>query len=272
MQTKFTSPVKGSNKGSSARITNYLEKENDKNLSNNKEYFFSADRNTCNKYEVISQIDANGERQKLEKKDDRFYSIIISPSQAELAHIGNDSHKLKEYTRQVMENYAANFCNSKGENRGMNSHDLVWYAKVEHERKHGFDSPEVKAGLAESGELKQGDQRHIHIIVSRCEARENRHVLGQENKQEQTTHLCPTVNNQKMFNRDAFIRANERAFDQQFGYARPLEERYDYCNGLKNGHHKHYQAALDASQRQEAKHTQEQSYTQQKATGLSMGL
>lgn len=242
MQTKFTSPIKANNKGSSSKLVNYLEKENDKTLSGDKEYFFSADRDKCNKWEVIQQIDNNAKGQKIEKDQDRFFSIVISPSQSELAHIGNDPDKLKEYTRQTMENYATGFCNNKGENRGIESKDLVWYAKIENERKYNSLDAEVKAGLAESGQLKEGDQRHIHIVVSRCAARENRNVIEADKKQkEQTTHLCPTVNSQKIFNRDEFIRKNEETFDKQFSYNRNREESYDYCNSLKNGNHKEYE-------------------------------
>ena len=238
MQTKFTSPIKANNKGSCSKLINYLEKEN----AQSEERFFSSDRNNCNKWEVMQQIDNNAKGQKIEKDQDRFFSIVIAPSQAELEHIGNDSDKLKEYTRQTMENYAAGFCNNKGENRGLESKDLVWYAKIENERKYSNLDAEVKAGLAENGQAKEGDQRHVHIIVSRCEARENRHVLEVEKqKQEQTTHLCPTVNNQKIFNRDEFIRANEQSFDNQFEYKRGIEESYDYCNSLKNGKQKDYE-------------------------------
>ena len=84
MQTKFTSPIKANNKGSSSKLVNYLEKENDKNLSGDKEYFFTSDRDKCNKWEVIQQIDNNAKGQKIEKDQDRFFSIVISPSQAEL--------------------------------------------------------------------------------------------------------------------------------------------------------------------------------------------
>lgn len=262
MQTKFTSPVKSSNKGSCSKLVNYLEKENDKTLSSEKEYFFSADRNNCNKWEVIQQIDNNAKGQKIEKEQDRFYSIVIAPSQEELAHIGNDSEKLKEYTRNVMENYASGFCNSKGENRGKESKDLVWYAKIENERKYNSLDEDVKAGIVKSGELKQGDQRHIHVVISRCEARENRHVLdaGQGKKQEQTMHLCPTVNNQKMFDRDQFFRANEQTFDKQFNYERDLKESYDYCNAKKNGKQQDYEEAM--GHRRERNNDKQESYEQ----------
>ena len=254
MQTKFTSPVKSNNKGSCSKLANYLEKENDKSLSSDKEYFFSAARDKCNKWEVIQQIDNNAKGQKIEKEQDRFYSIVIAPSKDELAHIGNDSEKLKEYTREIMENYASGFCNSKGENREMESKNLVWYAKIENERKYTSNDVEAKLDATLVGTQKEGDQRHIHIIVSRCEARENRYVLEtaqQLRSQQQTLHLCPTVNNQKMFNRDAFIRANEQTFDKEFSYNRGREESYDFCNALKNGKQNDYENALKTDQREE---------------------
>ncbi|SFF02024.1 DUF5712 family protein [Spirosoma endophyticum] len=247
MQTKFASPVEATNKGSSARLVNYLEKENVSSLSTENEYFFSVDRDKCNKWEVIQQIDNNAKSQKIEKNQDRFFSIIIAPSQAELAQIGNDSGKLKEFTRSAMENYASGFCNYQGESRGVESKDLVWYAKIEHERKYTSLDAEVKEGLAEKGQLKEGDQRHIHIIVSRCEGRENRYILESElkrQKQEQTAHLCPNVNNPIIFSRDAFYRATEQTFDKLFTYERKLEESYDYCNAIKNGKQQDYEKVI----------------------------
>ena len=277
MQTKFTSPVKGDNKGSCLKLATYLEKENDKKIEIERSYFFSMDRDRCNKWEVVQQIDNNGKGQGLERKDDRFYSLVISPSQAELAHIGDDSQRLKEYTRQVMENYAANF------NKGIRSEHLVWYAKIEHERKHGFDSLEVKAGLAQVNELKMGDQRHIHIIVSRCAARENGHVLQAERvltNHDRTMSLSPMTNQRGRnggavksgFDRDAFFRANERSFDEQFGYGRSLTEGYDYCNALKNGTHRQYEQSLSQSRGLELMNEPTVQRTIDRSAGLSAGF
>lgn len=249
MQTKFTSPVKGNNKGSCLKLATYLEKENSEKLAAEQSYFFSTDRDRCNKWEVVQQIDNNAKGQGLALKDDRFYSLVISPSQTELSHIGDDPQQLKAYTRQVMENYAANF------NKGIDSSQLVWYAKIEHERKHGFDSPEIKTGLAQANELKAGDQRHIHIIVSRCAARENGHVLQEGQvltNNDRTMKLSPMTNQRGInggavksgFDREDFYRANERSFDEQFSYKRGLSEGYDYCNGLKNGHQASYDRSL----------------------------
>ncbi len=275
MQTKFTSPVTGNNKGSCLKLATYLEKENSQKIAAEQTLFFSADRDRCNKWEVVQQIDNNAKGQGLERKDDRFYSLVISPSQAELAHIGDDPQQLNAYTRQVMENYAANF------NKGIDSSQLVWYARIEHERKHGFDSAEVKAGLAQASELKEGDQRHIHVVVSRCSARENGHVLQEERvltNNDRTMQLSPMTNQRGVnggavksgFDREDFYRANERSFDEQFGYQRGLTERYDHCNALKNGSHQQYEQSLRASKGLTAEATLGQQRGQ--SAGLSTGM
>ena len=251
MQTKISKA--GTNTGSSVKLATYLEKENaekieqsnEKNQDVKKEQFFSASSNTCNKWEVVQKIDENGKGQGLKSHEDRFYSIVIAPSREELKHIGNDSEKLKDYTRSVMDNYAKNF------NKGIDSKDLVWYAKVEHERKYNHYDPEVKEGLKERGDLKEGDQRHIHIIVSRCAARENNHVL-QADKKERTMKLSPTTHHKGEskgavncgFDRKEFIRSNEQSFDNKFQYERSKEQSFDYCNGVKNGNKEDHERAL----------------------------
>lgn len=286
MHTKFTSPIKANNKGSCSKLTNYLEKENEKNFSSNKEYFFSIDRNNCNKWEVIQQIDNNAVSQKIEEHQDKFFSIVIAPSQQELAKIGNDSERLKEYTREVMENYASKFCDSKGENRGLESKDLVWYAKIENERK--YDAKEKELVLNSeitgensktSGQQKEGDQRHVHIIISRCAGRENRQVLQEVNRLknlEKTAHLCPTVDNRKVFNRDEFYRSNEEIFDKKFGYERDIKQSYDYCNSLKKGSLKEHEQALqrqsiiEQSPEKKLERTEENRHEQQQQMGMNI--
>src|SRR5919199_328102 len=192
MQIKMSE--RGTNTSSSAKLVSYLDKEKHIEGNEKTKYFFSANRDGISKWEVIQKIDENGKSQGLKANEDRFYSIIIAPSQDELKQLGNNSEKLKEYTRTVMENYAKNF------NKGLQSEDLVWYAKIENDRKFTYKDPETKSTIddegnnqkqqAKKGELKPGDNRHIHIVVSRCAARENINVL-QEEKKERTAKLSP---------------------------------------------------------------------------------
>lgn len=228
MVTDFSSPIKGQNNDSCARLVNYLEKENSDKKVIDKEHFFSKDKQEVNRFEVIEMIDKNGEKQGLKKDQDRFYTFVLSPSERELEHISNDSDKLKAFTREAMENYAKNF------NRGIECKDLVWYAKVEQNRHYTHLDKEVVEGLKQKGEKKEGLQTHIHIIVSRFSARE------QEN--ERTMSLSPLTNQKGGagfvkggFERTSLIEANERSFDKMFNYHRSLDESFKYANTMKNG-------------------------------------
>ena len=149
------------NKGSALRLVNYMEHEALEQGESGK--YFSQDRDELAKEEVIERIDSNVKG--LKKEDSKFYSLIISPSAAELAHIGSDEERLKAYTRKVMENYAANF-NLPGGHK-LESKNLVWYAIIHREREYSGTDVQVKEGRAKSGQRKEGDQTHIHIIVSR---------------------------------------------------------------------------------------------------------
>lgn len=53
----------------------------------------------------------------------KFYSLVLSPREQELAHIGSEPDKLKGYTRRVMQQYAQNFTLPGG--RQLGSQDIV---------------------------------------------------------------------------------------------------------------------------------------------------
>ena len=187
------------NKGSSARLTDYMEHEAKKQGQTGQ--YFSRDADGIGKQEVTGRIDGNVKG--LKKEDSKFYSLIVSPSEPELKHIGSDAGKLKQYTRQVMENYAANFKLAGG--RTLESKDLVWYAVVHRERQYSGTDTQVREGRARSGERKQGDQTHIHIIVSRRDA-------GQK------TSLTPTGAKSRFPAQD-WQQKNARDFQRMYGYA-----------------------------------------------------
>ncbi|WP_020602701.1 DUF5712 family protein, partial [Spirosoma spitsbergense] len=159
-----------------------------------------------------------------------FYTFTIDPSQKELAHIGNDPDKLRDYTRGVMENYAANF------GKGIESKDLIWYAKIEYSRSHTHEDKAVQEGTAQKGQPKEGDQTHVHIIVSRFAER-------QQEGPERTASLSPLTNHRKAggaigngFDRVNFIQANERTFDEKFSYQREQTETFDHARAAKSEH------------------------------------
>jgi hypothetical protein len=123
----------------------YLEKENEENevgstnQNPQQSYFFTQDQDRVEAQEVIEAIDQN--TAKLRKRDPRFYSLIISPSQRELKYLQNDPEKLKNYTREVMTAYAASF----HRNEPVTADQLLYFAKIEYTRTYrGFEKEILK--------------------------------------------------------------------------------------------------------------------------------
>lgn len=173
MVTKILSPKSSGeiiydNRGSSSRLINYLQHETKENKENKGQetVFFNQSEIVFSAKEVQEKIDNNVKG--LHQKESRFHSLIISPSQNELKHLGNDSEKLKAYTRQVIENYAGNF--KLKNDKKLDTNNLIWFATVHETRKFSGTDQEVKDGKAKSGALKEGLQTHIHVIIS---ARDN---------------------------------------------------------------------------------------------------
>lgn len=129
MYITITKQHQGENfKGSVRDFVKYLEKENEGKSPELQEQFFDQFNDGISGEEVIREIDDN--TKKLGKKDPKFYSIVVSPSQRELKAIGNDPEKLREYTREIMKDYAASFHRDKK----IKVDDIKYYAKIERER------------------------------------------------------------------------------------------------------------------------------------------
>lgn len=124
--------------GSVSDFVKYLEKENEGRDPEEQELFFNQTENDIDAQRVIAEIDAN--TSKLSKRDPKFYSIMVSPSQAELKHIGNDSEKLKQYTRELMKTYAVSFNRDKE----VTVNDVLYFAKLERERVYSEKDKVVK--------------------------------------------------------------------------------------------------------------------------------
>jgi len=221
-----TSPLSAGNTGSCKDLVRYLEKENAGKDITEKEFFFSHQEDQVSSRQVIEHIDNN--KSKLGKDEAKFYSVVISPSQEELAHLKNDRQKLVEFTRAVMEKYAENF------NRGLTGDNLVYYGKLEYERSYkGFD--EIPADKKQ-GDLKEGLQTHIHIIVSRKDESQKFKLSPLANERGTETHL--QLNGKQVvkgFDRVNFKSACEELFDRKYDYNRPYEQTFEYANLLKNG-------------------------------------
>lgn len=236
MHINITDSENGGNKGSSAQLVHYLEKENRQDLKEESykepEYWFNSFQQNIPPYEVRIALDSN--IAKLSKSDAKFFLINVSPSRKELAFLreqfGQDKlkMKLKEYAGSVMNEYALNFRRPGIES----SQDLLWFGKIEEHRYYSHKDPEVKQGLKKRGELKEGDQWHIQIIVSRKDVT-NSIKLSPMNKSRGKNQ----EHSQKVgqFDRKAFAESGERLFDQKFGFKRGLKETFHYTNTMKNG-------------------------------------
>ena len=153
------------NSGSSARAVNYLAQE--AKAQDQAPAFFNAEKDGLTGDEVTAEIDNNVKGLRAEAA--KFYSLVLSPSEEELAHLGaNRDEQLKAYTQEVMQLYAANFNLKDG--RKLESNDLVWAATIHHSRSHRGTDEEVIGGDKKAGEKKEGDQTHVHIVVSARDA------------------------------------------------------------------------------------------------------
>lgn len=148
----------------------YLEKENEENQAGNinqhpqQAYFFNQEHDRVEAQAVIKAIDQN--TAKLRKRDPRFYSLVISPSQRELKHLQNDPEKLKNYTRQVMKAYAASF----HRNESFTADQLLYFAKIEHTRTYrGFEKeilenrPYIKKIAQLNNQIRQAERGELDV-------------------------------------------------------------------------------------------------------------
>jgi hypothetical protein len=216
-------------KGSVSGLVEYLEKEDLNRRKQNlpTEAFFSHSRDQVPASEVTKSIDSN--IRKLGKEDYKFYTIVLSPSSKELEHIGQDSGKLKAYTRKMMEDYAKNF------GKGLQAKDLVYFAKVEHHR-HDRQTKQDKG---------EGNQ-HVHVIVSRRDQGQRYKLSPYSNAKSEyeTTNKIKSSG----FDRNWFREQSEQVFDQQFGYTRDPIDTFLYQNTMKNGSYEQKKAVLAMAQ------------------------
>lgn len=131
MGSTFTSSV--------GAYVDYLEKEDLGKHPDLKENFFDQYNDKIAPEKVISEIDAN--TAKLRKRDPKFYSIVVSPSQRELKAINNDPAHLRKYVRELMKDYAASF----NRNQQVAVDNIKYYAKIEYQRTYrGFEKQVIE--------------------------------------------------------------------------------------------------------------------------------
>ena len=233
MYINITDSETGNNKGSSAALVPYLEKENrlpEKELQ--PEHWFNGRENTITPQQVRVTLDNN--IAKLGRNDAKFYLINISPSQKEIAWLKQNfgehgaAEQLKAFALKVIDGYAENF-----KRPGIdNNTNLMWYGKLENFRYYGYNDPEVKQGQRERGERKDGEQMHIQIIVSRKDITNTVKLSPMNNSRGRNAEHSAKLG---QFDRRAFKQSGEILFDQMFGFDRALKDTMEYALTMKNG-------------------------------------
>jgi hypothetical protein len=193
------------NTGSCAQTLNYLQHEA---VGEGQEAaFFSAESDEVSAAQLLHTMDTNVKG--LRATEAKFYSLVLSPSEQELAHIGSDPDKLRAYTREVMSQYAQNFALPGGGQ--LSGQDIRWGAILHQDRTHRGTDPEVVAGTAKAGQKRAGLQAHVHVIVSARDA------------QQQLT-LNPGGRRQR-FDLMRWQTAAGRQFERQFDYVAQAHEK-----------------------------------------------
>lgn len=158
----------------------------------------------------------------------------------------------KEYgdVKENIKNEIWNNCGYNTEKRKITGEDLLYYAKIEQERVfketdrevllnedilreidnctndvdkkklEGLLHRNVNNEVIKPGVVKDGDNTHIHIVVSR-------HDKTSINPKDKVS-MSPITNNKDDFNRNEFRQNCEEIFDNKFQYDRPIYQSYLY--------------------------------------------
>lgn len=221
----------GNNKGSSAQLVHYLDKEKRLFPKGQEECWFNSTENNIESYRVKKLIDGN--IAKLSGNDAKFFLVNISPSQKEIAHLkmlreNGEKDALKNFGVKIMDEYARNFHRA-----GISDNqDLLWFGKLENHRYYSAKDKEVKNGTAKRGEIKPGEQMHIQVIVSRKDITNKIKLSPMNNSRGSNEQHSKKIG---QFDRVAFKASGEKVFDEMFAFQRPVAESFSYTNNQKNG-------------------------------------
>lgn len=208
------------------------------------------------------------------KKDNRFkdrLSFAIDEKDLKIKD-GNyyvSEHLLKEKESYAIQNAVTKEFQNEKENiynklatekgfdmtkRPLTEKDLMWYGKVETSRTYKHNDKIIlenqrsqkehkgnlhrnsKGEIIKVGDVKEGNQYHVHVVVSR-------HDKTMENPRNKIS-LSPLANQKENnmnngakvgFDRNNFIQKTETIFDSKFNYNRPLDKSYEsYKNQSKS--------------------------------------
>lgn len=228
MFVKVGAPEVGNAKGSSAKLANYLNKDNNTQ-------FFDRDNNLVCKERVQAGIDGNTAG--LGRNDDKFYTVYINPSQAELKHLIGRSvddfdkltpkekealyKDLQEYTHKVMDIYAQNFQREDIKS----GNDLLYFARIETSREYRHSDKEVKAGIKKVGEKKDGLNLHVHVVVSR-KSKDGKAKLSPNGRFRGSAWERDGKTVRRGFSHDEFKKECWVQFSQRFNYQSKSQDNY----------------------------------------------
>lgn len=219
------------------------------------------------------------------KKDKRFkdrLSFAIDEKDLKIKD-GNyyvSEHLLKEKESYAVQNAVTKEFQNEKENiynklatekgfdmskRPLTEKDLMWYGKVETSRTYKHNDKIIlenqrnqkehkgnlhrnsKGEVIKVGDVKEGNQYHVHVVVSR-------HDKTMENPRNKIS-LSPLANHKESnmnngakvgFDRNNFIQKTETIFDSKFSYNRPLDKSYEsYKNQSKSDKGKSTSQAIE---------------------------
>lgn len=204
------------NKGGCAALAEYINHEDEQRLAEGKEIFpyTTPDGVEVSTEEVIIKIDRNHSH--LGKNDDKFYGLVVSPSEEEIKAMGSTEKEIYysalKFIKGISDTYAQNF-NREGINDS-SALELFW-------------KPHFTRG--DNGEW----QFHIHGIVSR----KSKGVGGKSVKLSPLTNHRNTENGPVKggFDRKHFFTKCEKLFDKLFRYERSVAESFEYNNAQVHG-------------------------------------
>jgi Family of unknown function (DUF5712) len=202
---------------------NYLEKEDKGKSILEKEGFFNDRTDFALGKQV--ELDINRNKQGLSKGDSKYYEVVISFSKEELK--GKTDKELKEFVKKEFPKAYTSAISG----REIDEKSLTWYGKLERERKYKGTDEEVKQGKAKSGQLKEGDNRHIHLLIAR-KTSDNKYKISPLNVQKNGSEKAASKGG---YDRVKLAESVEKSFDKHFKYERKQEETLEYKLDKKNG-------------------------------------
>ena len=211
------------NAGSCKQYINYLDKENEGKSITGQEYFFNDKSDFIAGQKAQDLID-NSPKQGIRGKDAKYFEVIMSFDSTELN--GKSDQDIKDFVKESFPKIYAESVKGKI----VDPNQLIWIAKLEQERKYKSTNPETKTGKKKKGELKEGDQRHLHIIIARKTSDNEMSISPLSSYKEGSNGVIKSG-----FERNHLRQAYETAFDKKFNYDRPLEKSFKYQNTMKHG-------------------------------------